>query len=178
MFLINQVRTVTPRKGYSCYMGKGSNRSYNAIRLLLLLTVSGLQIHPLNSQPAPNRAPGIGSATVIHKEAGPEADRWEITFHDALNKNRVLWILVKTDRGKSFLPGSYRFRKKPFSAFGKRDILGVVYQDKKETPVRKGRVKLAISGQELSLHARLRLKNSGTLSYGYEGRFRIIELKE
>ena len=179
MLLINQVSAgITPKRLAIEYKGMGSDRRNSVIRIFLVLKVTGMLIKPLFGQPGPNRAPGIGSATVIQKQAGRDIDRWEITFHDAFHKNRVLWILVKTGRGESFGSATYRFRKKPFDAFGMRDILGLVYLDGKERAVRKGRAKLAISGQELNLHARLRLNNSRTLKYDYQGKFRIIEVKE
>ncbi len=152
-------------------------KTYRVIRLFLIFMVACQAIHPLQSQPVLGRSSGIGSATVIHKSVGQGMDRWEITFYDALNKNRVLWILVKTSHGKSFSPGNYRIRKKPFSEFGLKDMLGLVYDDKMELPVIKGSAKLAMSGQELNLQARLRTKKYGSLKYEYNGKYRIIEIK-
>lgn len=152
-------------------------KTYKAIWIFLIFVVACPAVHPLQSQPELNKTPGIGSATVIHKPVGKGIDRWEITFHDAMNKNRVLWVLVKTSHGKSFIQGNYRIRKKPFSEFGLRDMLGLVYQDRMELPVHKGKAKLAMSGQELNFHARLKTKKYGTLKYDYSGKYRIIDIK-
>lgn len=56
-------------------------------------------------------------------------------------------------------------------------MLGLVYDDKMELPVIKGSAKLAMSGQELNLQARLRTKKYGSLKYEYNGKYRIIEIK-
>lgn len=152
-------------------------KTCRVFRLFLIFMVACQGVHPLQSQPVLNRPPGIGSATVIHKSVGQAMDRWEITFHDALNKNRVLWILVKTSHGKSFSQGNYRIGKKPFGELGLKEMLGLVYDDRTELPVVRGRAKLTMVGQELKLHARLRTKKFGSLKYEYNGKYRIIEIK-